>query len=437
MVNILKSKFLAFVDFLHLKIFGHQIGDNMKTFLGHLSWSFSGGIITSIIMMVINILGGRLMGPNEYGKYNLLITLSQFIMIPILFGLDTSSIIAISNSKKNQEKKDNISSTLYFVLFSSLLLSVLYIVFFKYISNKFSIETTFLSITFIFAILTGLKTIFESFIKGLHLFRYQFYGRIIEIFTVCLFFLLFFIFENKHNYFFYVLSLTTGIIILIIYYFKKTKHFLTDFNLEFLKKQISLGKFLLLGTILGICFNSIDKLIIAKYLSLTELGIYGAYFTVSVNLVGQLTQMFINVFLPSISNINDSFFIKKIDRLYLLFFTPILIGIMGIVFLAITLFGDKYGINYGFIISFSLLSTLQIYLSINSNIIITISKKTYKKYLFFNNFVNLIHLIIYGLVLYLQLTSIQLIVNLYIINVIILIYIQKILIKSSFKDKIQ
>ncbi len=432
MILTFKKKLIVLIEFVHLKLFGHEMSGTMRNFLSHLSWSLMGGIFASAVMMIINILAGRLMGPDEYGKYNLLITLSQLIVIPILFGLDTSSIISISNSKDQKEKKLNITTSLYFVLFTISIAIAVAILTFPYIIKNFPIGETFLAITIIYALITGLKTILESIIRGLQLFKTQFYGKTLEILIICSFFLYLFIYKNNHDFVYYTASLTTGIIFILIYYSNKIVPHISKFNFDILKKQISLGRVLLIGTILGIGFNSIDKIIIAKILNLTELGIYSAYFTVSVNLIAQLTQMFINVFLPVASGINNNAIVKKIDKLYLISFIPILISLFGIIWLAISLFGDKYGINFGYIFSFSILATLQIYLTINSTILTTISKNIFKKFIYLLNLTNLFHLIIYGVLIYFKLISVQLIIILYIINVTILIFIQKKLMVYSY-----
>ena len=432
MISTVKKGIVAVAEILHLKLFQHEMSDQMRKFLRHLSWSILGGISASAVMMAVNIIAGRLMGPDEYGKYSLLLTLAQMIIIPMLFGLDVSTVIAISKSEGIQEKKSNISSSLYFVIVSGLILSILFIISSPYLSRWSSMGMTFYNTVFIFAIVTGLKNILDSFIRGLHLFKYQFYGKIGEVVFVSLSFFLFFGLEKKHDYFNYILSLGVGIFFLIVYYLKRILPYLSSFDVESLKKQLSLAKILVIGTVLGIGFNSIDKLIVAKYLSLVDLGIYSAYYMVSINLVAQLIQMFINVFLPSISGIDNDNFVKKIDKVYSLGFLPVFISLVGIIFVAIKLFGDKYGLNFGLVISFSLLSTLQIYLTINSTIITAISKETYKRYLLYLNSVNFIHIIVYILMIVFHAVSVQLILILYIINVIILIIIQKRLIRTSF-----
>lgn len=432
MISIIKKGIVSLVNAIHLKLFQHEMSDEMSKFLRHLSWSVIGGITASAVMMAVNIFAGRLMGPEEYGKYSLLLAMSQIIMIPLLFGFDVTSVIAISSSKDDKEKRENISSVLFFVLISSLIFLVIFIVISPFLLSKFSLGLTFFSITVFFAIVSGIKSILDSIVRGLHLFKYQFFGKMFEVALVVLLFLLFFGIAGKRDYIFYIVCLGAGIVLISVYFLKRIARYISAFKFSSLKKLLSFARILFIASLLGMAFNSVDKLIVAKYLSFTELGIYSAYFMMSVNLVAQLTQMFINVLLPTISGVNNGLFVKKIDKVYSIGFLPIFISLLGIIFVAIKLFGDKYGVNLGFIVSFAFLSTLQIYLTINSTIITSISKEVYKKYVIYLNIVNLAHLIFYVLMISLKAVSVQLILVLYIINVIILIVIQKRLIKSSF-----
>jgi O-antigen/teichoic acid export membrane protein len=429
MISTMQDNILNIINFLHIKIFHHQMGEDMKKFITSLSWSFFGGIISSIVMMTINICAGRLMGPVEYGKYNLLITISNFLLIPILFGLNISSVISITNSNTELDKKKNISSPLYYILLNCTLIFILFTYNSTSISHMFSIESTFLLVCLTYTTLTALKSIFETFIKGLCEFKYQFYGKVGEALLISIFFI--FIFKGHYNYIYYIYALLSGTIFTIILYFIKVYPFLTTFNFRKLKEQLSYGKVIIIESIWGIIFNSLDKILIIKYLGMSELGIYGAYYTVSTNLIAQLTQMFLNVFFPTISSIKDNTFIKKINKIYFITSIPIFVSLLIIIFLAMKLFGNKYEINFGYIISFSILATLQIRAIINTSIITAISKKIFKSYLYRSSLINLLHLLSFAIIVYFHLVSIQLIIVLYIINIIFIISLQKYLIRNS------
>ncbi|MFZ3069235.1 MAG: lipopolysaccharide biosynthesis protein [Microgenomates group bacterium] len=430
MISTIKKGIVAVAEILHLKLFQHEMSDQMRKFLRHLSWSVAGGITASAIMMIINIYAGRLMGPEEFGKYSLITTIAQILIVPMLFGLDVSSLISISKNNDITDRKKIISSSIFFVFLSSILLTIIFIFSLNYLNLRFSLGKSFFVIAFIYSLLVGYKAFLDSIIRGLHLFRYQFFGKITEILILGIIFYFTFVLGNRHDYYFFVISLIFGFLVLLAIYFKKIIPYITHFDFSSLLKQLSLGRIIFIGTVLAVGFNSIDKLIIVKYLTFTDLGIYSAYYMVSVNLMAQLTQMFINVFLPSISGINYRVVVKKIDRLFLICSLPLIILMIGVILVAISLFGAKYSINLNLVLSFSILSALYVYLSINGNILVSISKEIYRHFVLLQTLINIFHILAYGLLIFFHAISVQALVILYILNAMIVIIIQKYLIKS-------
>ena len=164
---------------------------------------------------------------------------------------------------------------------------------------------------------------------------------------------------------------------------------------------------------------------ITKELNIYQLGIYGAYFMASTNLIAQATQMFINIFFPVASKFENRSFLKKLDKIFFIAFIPLFLIISGMIFIIMKLFGEKYGVNLNYVLSFGILATLQIILTINASTITAISKKLFKKYIAYSTAINAVHIVAYGVIIYLKIVSIQLIVILLIANVLVTIFIQK------------
>jgi hypothetical protein len=70
----IKQRLFRLAEGIHLRIFGHEMGEEMRKFLGHLSWSFFGIFFSALILFVVNILAARILGPDGYGKYNFAIS---------------------------------------------------------------------------------------------------------------------------------------------------------------------------------------------------------------------------------------------------------------------------------------------------------------------------------------------------------------------------
>ena len=105
MISFFKIKLIRIAEILHLRIFGHEMGEEMRTFLGHLSWSFLGIFFSSAILFFGSVLIGRFLGPNEFGKYNLVLAISNVAIVFMFFGFDTTAVKFISSGSNEIEKK--------------------------------------------------------------------------------------------------------------------------------------------------------------------------------------------------------------------------------------------------------------------------------------------------------------------------------------------
>jgi O-antigen/teichoic acid export membrane protein len=431
MSEIIKQKLISITEKIHFRIFRQAMSEEMRNFLGHLSWSFLGGGIAAAVMMIINIGAGRLMGPIEYGKYGLVLAIGQIFMIPILFGLDISGVRLISKEKDEEQKIKNISSIFYCILFSSLVFILIFLIFHNFVSEKFNVNSTILSIAALYAIITSLRAIADIFARGFFLFKKQFFARIFELGTTTVLFSLFFFYYVKRNYIFYMLALLGGSLVFFFLLLKRYLVRMTRFDYQSLKKQISYSSIFMLDTTLATVFNSLNTLLIAKYLGVLELGIYMAYITASTGMVMQVTQMFINVFFPSVAKVFSKSIIIKLERLVRIFFIPGFIVISGIIFIIIKLFGKSYGISLAYICGFGLLANFKIISLVYYSIFTSSPRELYKKYLVYFNVINFFQLAAYGVLIYFNHISIGLIVILSIMNSIISLALQRRLITNS------
>jgi O-antigen/teichoic acid export membrane protein len=77
------------------------------------------------------------------------------------------------------------------------------------------------------------------------------------------------------------------------------KNFFFTWSNETFRALLNYGKIVFLATLFGIVFGSLDKMAIAHYLSLSDLGVYSAYYTASFLVVTQIGALFDNVFFPN------------------------------------------------------------------------------------------------------------------------------------------
>lgn len=424
-VDNAKQKLSRITEIAHLRIFGHEMGEEMRGFLGNLSWSFAGGIFASIAMLFVNVFGGRVMGPEQYGFYGLVLAISQLIMLPALFGMDTAGLHFLSKAQTKEEKADHLTTISVFVFFSSSVTFLLFFVAYSVFGHEFHLNLLLLAIAFAYTALAIFKSIVDVFFRGLALFRDQFFSRMIEVALTVALFIIVVIALKKDSYTYYTFVLLTGYIGFILYGLIRLKGYFSKFRFQILKNHLSYAWIVVLGSLLGTAFNAMDKFIIAKYLSVQELGIYMAYFTASTNLIAQATQIFVNVYFPTVSRISDTSFIRKLDRIFLIGSIPVFLFLCLIIYFIMLLFGGRYGQDATYIVSFGFLASLQIVLTIYSSTIMALSKELYKKYVIIFNVINIFHLIGYFVLISLGKVSIIALVWMFVVNVAVAILFQR------------
>ena len=359
-----KQGLFRFAEIIHLRIFGYEMGDEMRRFLGNLSWSFFGGLIGAGVLFGINIIFGRIFGPEEYGRYSLIVALSGIFTVFMTMGSETAVVHYVAKDEK-QEPGRYITSAFIIWIVATSLWGALFFFLSIYLPSFFQQGIAEVALTAIFfAIVLSGKTVMDGCIRGLQLFQFQSLIRMIEVAIVLLVFFLgiFFLGGKIGGVWLYIGSLSCGLILASLFFLRKISVFFSWIYWWDIKKMLLYGMYALLGSLSGIFLNSFDKLIIADSLGNESLGIYNAYFSASLLLVGQLMAVFVNVFFPTLSRMNQGEgLLKKLNCLSKKMFPIMFIGLFVFISIAIYLFGNEYPFDFFLLLEFSLLGCLTAY----------------------------------------------------------------------------
>jgi len=360
----IKQKLFRIAEIIHLQIFRHEMGEEMRKFLNHLTWSFLGGTMAATILFILTILAGRWLGPIEYGKYSLIIAITSIFVIPMTMGIDTALVYFIAQNKSYLVRKEIVASSLWMVGCFILLISLSVFLLKSHFVNLFGTQEKIIKIAIIFSILLSLRNIFDAILKGFYYFKFQSLVKIIEALIIIG---AFFSFIKKFNWFgfeSYVGAILMGYSFTIFSIFWVIKKMI-GFNIKYTGKIISYGVYAITGSFLGIMTMSFDKILINKYLGAEQLGIYNAYLTISILLVCQFVAIFINVFFPYLASIEDSTLIfKKINKLIKIFFIPGFLILGCVISGAIMLFGKEYKLDWLLVGEFSFLGIMTMYFTV-------------------------------------------------------------------------
>ncbi len=345
----IKDKLMKIAEWVHLKFFGHPMSDTMREFLGNLSWSFFGGIISGAILFIVNILAGRWLGPEMYGKYNLVVAIASSLVIFMTIGLDVSIIRFISISKSISEKILLIRFVLkrVFVLILIMVIISLGAIILLRDSDINIFNSVYVSAV-ILAIFLSLRMVTDSILRGLGLFLIQAKIRLVESMAVLVFFTagFYFLYNSFNQYVFATIGGYAIFSILTFLYIKKD--FFADIGpgvqIKIKRNTIlKYGLYAMIGSFASFLFMGSDKILIGSFINQQSVGVYSAYFTVSIVPITLLQVIIINVFFPMISkSLNKQAIFKKINKLFLMSAVP-MFGLLSVSsYIALLLFGDKY-----------------------------------------------------------------------------------------------
>lgn len=350
------------LDALSRRLLGSPIGAIGRGFLRNLSWVSVGGIISAAILFAANALIGRFLGPGEYGKFQVVLSIAQVLMIPMLFGFNTASTRYLSGG--SPEAQERIRSTaLSFVV---LLTGIFSAGFFFASRFFFREESETVMFGILFAAFFSFFFLFRSFLQGyqkmklLSLADTAYSLVVLAGVTLAIFFL-----PQRNTFDFIAISFLAGYAVFIGFaavslfgVFSRAGQWFheTEFRLLF-----RYGLLATAGSVSGALLGSVDRLILAYAVGDEAVGIYAVYALVSVTLFSQLVQIFVTALFPALSAAQEKHtLVKKIGRLSLMSFLAVFFGSIPLMFLLLSLFGSSYPLSLTLILFFSLYSGLSV-----------------------------------------------------------------------------
>lgn len=335
------------LNYFYLLIFREKVSEKAENFFKNIFYIAIGTVVFGLLSFIFNVLGGRMLGPVEYGRFSLIGSIAMLLYIPMLPGVSTAMVKYVAEKDDFVEKSKIISTTFILMLPLAVVFIFLYFIFASQLSKIFSISRSIFILSAIFAFLFAFYTMATETIRALGrmkilAFLKGVYG-VILIVSFTLFIL------NKY-FSFKILAFSTFIAFLIItgasllFYIRKYLKY--GFDKVWAKKLIVYSSWALVGAISYAIYSSFDKILINKYLTVDNVGIYEAYQFASINITVLIFSIFNTVFFPVASrHENKKNLVKKVNRLlpYL-----ILIGAPFIFlceFVILKLYGDRYQFN--------------------------------------------------------------------------------------------
>ena len=324
----------------------------LQSFLKNFSLLFVLRAVSILLLAGIAILGGRYLSVEDFGKYNIINNLSNLLVIPIIFGMNTT-LLKILPSASPSEK----STILGTVFISNLALTLLFTLVFLGITP---ICTAYFHLTFfqwivviLLVILLNITLLAESILKS----REKFFALgLAKILNASLIFVLFAtaIFVNKNATLdklltYLLLGQALGTVLLVMSIGKIR----FSFSMAEAKKMYRFNLVNMLSWFLTTFLINLDIYLLPFFVSEYELGIYSAYELTTKNYFNIFFyDILAAVLIPMLisSSFNPKKVYTKIIKILFLIFPVVTIGTMVVVILNLTLYGSQYALDTYYLI---------------------------------------------------------------------------------------
>ena len=352
---MMNERLFRIMNGIYEHIFGYSMGGRARLFFKNLGITTFGFGAASFLTFGLTIFAGRLLGPIEYGKANLVFSISSFLAVPMGLWLNLAAIKYLA-SESRDTTRDLIASLLVLTFLSTIVsIPVIY-----FLQDQFLILFHVGKGLFFFAVIFSLILVFtnvgQTILKGLHLFKKFASIHLISLFFfIAPFFVYFFIVGGED---FYGLVIPSGIRLLLI----------GTLALWVVREYLRLGRFQYiralstysLSGVIGIIpsnfsFGVVDQLLINYFLGPVFVGIYSAYFIFFQVINNKGFEVLLAVFFPVVASITEkkAIFIKM-NRLLVYSFLPAFFLIFLFMIVLLPFFGETYPIDLSLVILFAL-----------------------------------------------------------------------------------
>jgi len=352
----------------------------MRSFFKNVSFSFSGSVIAGAVMFGVNIVSGRFLGPEEFGKIAFFLVIYQLFSILMLFGFDQSVLRSLSKTEDSIKHRNIVSTSIIFILLLSLFISIVLLFFHDTLAAILLTSSKLLVWSVVFALFASLRLLFDGIIRAAGLFKFQALIKVFEslivIASLCL---LVFLFGNKGFESYVIAIFVATVFVLVMFGLKLIGHYgWGKFDYNSLRKIFSYSKIVFFYSLISVFLAQGDKFLVNKYLGTYQLGIYNAYYISSILFMSVVMLSIYNVLFPMVSRQKDvSLAVRKIDKIALASFLPGLLIVSSIIFFMLKFFGNNYPIELNLIILFATLSLLQLFASFYAAVVNAHSNKSY------------------------------------------------------------
>jgi O-antigen/teichoic acid export membrane protein len=340
--------------------FGSKMSAGEENFFDSLYRIGGGMLLATVFLYIFNVAAGRALGPSAYGSFMLTQSIAMFLYIPMLQGFNVAMVKYAAEKDDPACQRVIISSAFLLTVFFCIVSICLYLWFFGYLTRLIHAGRGILGMAIIFAFLFSLYTLMMDALRSL--FKMKAYAVIQPLCAImALMIFLVFIAAGRVSAVSAIASICLAYITVICIIIFLTRNYL-GFTLDRsrLKQLFQYSAYAAVGTIsFSVCTN-LDKVLINKYLTISDVGTYSVYYVGSVNIMVVMAFLVFNsVFFPMASRLKDkSFLFTKINHIVPYAFLGGIPCLAAIEFVIFKCYGSAYHFDIKLALMFAVASIM-------------------------------------------------------------------------------
>jgi len=322
----------------------------MKSFVRNLSYVTVSTFWVAAAMMIVQIVAGRIMGPDEYGKYALVESIGSILVLVGSFGFHTSSVHFLA---KDDDKKKILSASAAGFFFNLLVVFLLAWLTLPLWADFFKVGHPVAIFSLLYMIFFSLQQMARSLMRGFNYMKqFAVYDSISTLIALAGFYFLIRYTGHNFNLIANTKFLAFGGFSLLVLYLIKDKF--VRFKISDLKELYVYGALAFFGGIGTLILTSADRLVVNYYLGAYSAGLYYAYVIASQAITFQLLKSFLIIFFPASSRAEDKKALyTKMNLAYKKFGIPFFVFNILTTLGIFAFYGHGYPFSFGLIILFS------------------------------------------------------------------------------------
>ena len=337
-------------------IFRERMSPDVQKFLVGTFFAAVGTLFGAALTFVFNILAARILGPVSYGDLSLVVTLSTILVVSM--SACTIAMVKYASGEPDNTQRIKIIST-------SSLLVVLFTVSSTVVYVFFSPELAQLSGTsielFDFAVALAVTMIIFGLTSNslrilLRMRAYGLFSAVQSAIVLAVF--LISVIANVRSWQAAAYSLGISYVgtgLILAGYLRK--YFKPQFDQFWSRKILNYSAVAFPGILAG-ALMGVDKVLVNKFMTTADVGLYSAYFLPSISIALMVWGIFNAAFFPIASRSNDKQAIfRKVNRaapFFAVLFAPLIILLETIIFV---FYGRQYFFSLGLSFLFAIAAT--------------------------------------------------------------------------------